>query len=81
MGALIDLTGRRFGRLKVVARAESKRRVGRTDAQWLCRCKCGKEVIVLGLNLLHHNTRSCGCLRAERSSERMKDLNRRRRST
>lgn len=78
MGKLIDLTGRRFGRLEVIARAGSRRRVGRTDALWLCRCKCKKEVVVLGLNLLHHNTRSCGCLAAEVHSEVMQDLNRRR---
>ena len=78
MGALIDLTGRHFGRLEVVARAGSRVRVGRTDALWLCRCKCNKEVVVLGMNLLHHNTQSCGCLAAEIHSQTMKKLNQRR---
>ena len=77
MGTLIDLTGRTFGRLKVVARAGSKRRPNRTDAQWLCECKCGAEIVVLGLNLLHHNTQSCGCIRREASSQRMKAMNER----
>lgn len=78
MVALIDLTGRHFGRLEVIARAGSRRRVGRTDALWLCRCECKREVVVLGMNLLHHNTRSCGCLAAEIHSEVAKALNEKR---
>ena len=78
MSALIDLTGRRFDRLEVLARAGSEGREGHTNASWLCRCKCGAEVVILGLNLLHHNTRSCGCLRSEASSQRIKAVNEKR---
>ena len=28
---------------------------------WLCRCKCGGEVVVIGSQLTNKNTRSCGC--------------------
>lgn len=38
----LDLTGRRFGKLLVVARAEGKTRGG----YWLCRCDCGREEII-----------------------------------
>ena len=60
----IDLAGRAFGRLTVVARA------GSTSSRpcrplWHCRCTCGNEPIVLGASLLAGRTRSCGCLRAE----------------
>lgn len=38
----LDLTGRRFGKLLVVARAEGKTRGG----YWLCRCDCGREEVI-----------------------------------
>lgn len=75
MCALKNLIGQHFDRLEVIERAESRKRAnGRTDTQWLCRCDCGAEVIVLGLNLVRKNTRSCGCLRKEASAQRMKAL-------
>lgn len=58
---LVDLTGRRFGKLTV--RRECAR-AGSGKRQWLCDCDCGKETIVLHGNLAKGNgTRSCGCLR------------------
>jgi hypothetical protein len=62
----IDLVGRMFGRLQVVARAGS---TDRTPARplWRCRCACGNEPIVLAAYLLAGRTQSCGCLRAERA--------------
>lgn len=87
MGVLIDLTGRRFDRLKVLRRDktryvyDARGRVIRTEPAWLCRCDCKKEVVVLGVNLREKRTRSCGCLAVEIHSERMKERNRRRTST
>jgi len=79
MGNVHNLIGRKFDRLEVIARAGSRVRPGHTDALWLCRCKCGNEVVVLSQNLLHnHNTRSCGCLMREASSQRMKAIHKRR---
>lgn len=69
----IDLTGQRFGRLLVI------REYGRTKdgkVLWLCRClgkngdDCGNEVVVDGRNLRRGDTRSCGCLRDEKSAAR-----------
>jgi hypothetical protein len=55
-----DLVGQRFGRLLVIARAENKVfPSGRTMPQWLVRCDCGREKIVLGLSLRCGATRSC----------------------
>jgi hypothetical protein len=47
----IDLVGRVFGRLQVVARAVS---TDHTPARplWRCRCACGNEPIVLAAYLL-----------------------------
>jgi hypothetical protein len=61
MAALVDLTGRRFGRLVVIGRAANKGR----DAAWACNCDCGASLAVRGQALRTSNTRSCGCLHRE----------------
>ena len=55
---LIDMTGKRFGRLTVLRRAEKKSDCG---AYWLCRCDCGSVKEVLGTHLRDNTTLSCGC--------------------
>ena len=49
-----DITGKRFGRLVVIKRIDSK--------HLLCICDCGTEVVVSYGNLTSGNTKSCGCL-------------------
>lgn len=56
---LIDIAGQRFGKLTVVVRTGSIR----NRPAWLCRCDCGKELIVDGYALRSGNTKSCGCSR------------------
>ena len=61
-----DLTGQRFGRLTVIARAEDKvYKSGKHKIQWLCRCDCGKEVTATANILKRGEKQSCGCLRRE----------------
>jgi len=67
MAELIDLTGRRFTRLHVLAK--EKPRYG-TKAFWRCRCDCGNEVIVPSQSLITEATKSCGCLNSEITSAR-----------
>ncbi len=55
---LIDLTGRKFGRLTVVGRSENIK--GQT--RWNCNCECGKKTVVYGGALRLGTTCSCGCL-------------------
>lgn len=62
MGKFIDITGQRFGRLKVIELV-SKNNRGQT--RWLCECICKNERIVQGSNLKNGNTKSCGCLPKE----------------
>jgi hypothetical protein len=57
MVAVKDITGLRFGRLKVIRRKGSERGM----ARWLCRCDCGAKTIVTGIRLRLGRTRSCGC--------------------
>jgi len=67
MGQLIDLTGKTFGRLTVLERAENS---GGGRARWACRCECGTVGTVIGYNLIGGHTRSCRCLSAEVSGAR-----------
>jgi hypothetical protein len=60
---LIDITGKRFGRLIVVDLAEHTGRNGRS--LWLCRCDCGEQIVAHPENLRSGNTKSCGCLHRE----------------
>jgi len=77
MGKLRDLTGQRFGRLTVTGRAEdycSRDCPEKRFTQWLCDCDCGeKGIVVLGANLRHGHTRSCGCWRKELARERLEN--------
>lgn len=59
---VIDLTGKKFGRLTVI------RQDGRDDygrIKWLCECECGRISTVIGNLLKNGTTKSCGCLRSE----------------
>ena len=67
----IDLTGKKFGRLTVIERAENLN--GRVA--WRCKCDCGNEKITTTQLLRRGTISSCGCLNSELSSERrFKDL-------
>lgn len=69
MPLLIDLTGQRFGRLLVVSYSENNPFAG--SAAWICKCDCGTELLVRSAMLRRCLTKSCGCLRRNRTSERM----------
>ena len=63
--ALKNEIGNTYGYLTVIERAENTKE-GR--ARWLCQCKCGNTVIVLGKHLRSGNTKSCGCYQKERAA-------------
>lgn len=65
MTAVLDLTGKNFGRLTVVEKALGR---DRTRIHWRCNCSCGQVVIVRGSALTSGNTKSCGCLVREAMS-------------
>lgn len=66
---LIDLTGKKFGRLTVVKRADNDKN---GSPRWQCKCDCGKFVSVYGSSLRSGETQSCGCLNREISSKKNK---------
>lgn len=55
---LVDITGRRFGRLTAV-------RYCATSYSYVCRCDCGQVKTILSGSLRSGATRSCGCLHTE----------------
>ena len=66
MGRLaIDEIGNHYGKLVVIERAANKG----GHAAWLCKCDCGKETEVCGVDLRNGHTQSCGCLQKERAGE------------
>lgn len=73
---LKDLTGKKFGRLKVVSRADNHiRDDGKKDVMWNCDCECGNSITVLSESLNTGHTQSCGCLSSELKSIRNKTPN------
>lgn len=55
-----DLTGRQFGRLRVVELSHYD-----VGSHWHCYCSCGTTITVKLGNLQSGNTTSCGCFRKE----------------
>lgn len=55
-----DLTGRKFGRLTVLERAENDKH---NKTRWLCQCECGRQKIISGDLLRKGKAISCGCYR------------------
>ncbi len=62
---LINLVGKKFGRLLVIGKAEPLN--GHT--RWHCKCDCGNECIVQGSSLKSGNTQSCGCYKVENAKK------------
>lgn len=60
-----DITGLTFNRLTVLKLFDKRNGY----ARWLCRCKCGKDTVVLGTHLRGGNTQSCGCLQKDTAAE------------
>ena len=59
MGASLDITGNRYGKLTVqYLQPERKRKL----KVWHCLCDCGNEIDVVQSSLTSGNTKSCGCL-------------------
>lgn len=67
MGVFVDHTGKTFGLLTIVKRAENNRF---KNAQWICKCECGNLTKAVARVLVSGETRSCGCLIAKSTKER-----------
>lgn len=69
MGAVIDLTNRKFNMLTVLSRYGTAKD---GQATWLCRCDCGNEKIVESSDLKNGKTKSCGCLKYKHRESKTK---------
>jgi len=72
---LIDLTGRRFGRLVVHHRAPPE--PGKKPV-WVCICDCGNTKMIVGGSLTRGFSTSCGCVQRAAMSARRTTHGRRR---
>lgn len=64
MPPLIDLTGKKFGRLTVIKRSDKPSKNG---VMWICTCECGKTIEAFGANIKRLHTQSCGCFQKEQT--------------
>lgn len=62
-GVYEDLTGKRYGRLTVIERAENDKDY---NVVWKCQCDCGQITYVRTNSLNCNKATSCGCYRDER---------------
>ena len=65
MPALVDLKGKRFGRLQVVSLAPASKK----KTFWNCICRCDARVAVRADALVEGKTTSCGCYHRELSTK------------
>lgn len=71
-----SLINKRFGRLLVLYQTEDYiDKNNKKYAMWHCLCNCGKEVDILQKSLKSGKTKSCGCLKKEINSKRIKKYN------
>ncbi len=66
MTALDDLTGRRFGKWKVIERLPRRGNM----TMWKCRCDCGTEAPVQGSSLKNGGSTQCTRCRADSMRKR-----------
>lgn len=75
MGKLKDLTGKRFGKLVVIERDETKiLPSGQRKTYWKCKCDCGNDCSVSATNLQSGHSVSCGCQQKISRLGHIKDL-------
>lgn len=66
MSKIIDIVGKKFGRLTVLGLSEKSTA---RRKYWICICECGNEKTVRSDGLKSGDSRSCGCLQKEVAAE------------
>lgn len=73
---IIDLTGKKFGRLTVIGRGvDYISPKGQIQPRWECLCECGNTSFVKGLHLRNGKVLSCGCYSKEQTTKILKKYN------
>jgi len=62
----LNLVGQKFNRLTVIKFAYIKNK----RTAWLCKCDCGNFTIVVNSSLKNGDTKSCGCLKRDKTIEK-----------
>jgi hypothetical protein len=66
-----NLEGQKFGRLVAVKKVTSQfTSGGNVKANWLCKCACGKEKVVMACSLTGGKVKSCGCWLIDSAKEK-----------
>jgi hypothetical protein len=65
---IINLTGKKFGRLTVVSIDTERTSSG--QLKWVCKCECGNAVSICGQSLRESATLSCGCYHSDELTSR-----------
>ena len=66
MPKLVDLTGKRYGKLVVLERKKSVNK----RTYWACECDCG-NIVSIRSDTLGRNANSCGCLKKEQDKKNL----------
>ena len=71
-GKQTDLLGKQFERWTVIEKRESRKRKNGKGSRglWLCRCACGTEKEILADTLVSLRSKSCGCWKHERCTQK-----------
>ena len=72
MPKIIEMVGRRYGKLVVLSRDTTTSDV--KHPKWNCVCDCGNFTSVYGNSLQRNSTKSCGCM-SSRYVNNLKDIN------
>lgn len=68
-----DLTGKKFGRLTVMQRADDiVLQSGRKKIAYICRCDCGAQKVAMAEQLRAGHVKSCGCIAKEMARNSVK---------
>jgi hypothetical protein len=72
---VVDLTGKRFGKLTVVKRVDKPEKLKSAFSFWLCECECGNSKIMSSNDLKkgEHNSKSCGCYSKRGNPQNLKE--------
>ena len=62
----LEMVGMRFGKLTVISFSHIN---NWRKFCWLCKCDCGKECIVVGVDLRLGHTKSCGCIKENQADK------------
>lgn len=65
---IIDISGKRFGRLTVISRGPRRGSGKGRHTIWITECDCGEYIIVNSSSLIQGLIQSCGCLHRDQLS-------------